>query len=160
MDKHYLEHFFERTGKLKGYEVANFTLPLTLIYKNMFNETEHLLKTKFNMIHSELDVLAALYFNGKVLSPTELYAATVFSSGGMTKVLKKLEASGLISRVPCAKDKRSTLVKIEKQGEELVEDSLQEVLQTRKPMFDILSHKEQEDLKKILKKLTLHLSDK
>lgn len=160
MDKHYLEHFFEHTGQLKEYYVANFTLPLTLIYKNMFNDTEHLLKTKFNMIHSELDVLAALYFNGKVLSPTELYAATVFSSGGMTKVLKKLETSGFISRVPCSKDKRSTLVKIEVLGEKLVEDSLAEVMKARKPMFDILSDEEQESLKDILKKLTLNLSSK
>ncbi|WP_419769370.1 MAG: MarR family winged helix-turn-helix transcriptional regulator [Candidatus Marinarcus sp.] len=157
MDKKHLEYFFENTAKMQEYEVANYTLPFSLIYKNMFNATEHILKEQFNLIHSDLDVLAALYFNGKTLSPTDLYAATVFSSGGMTKVLKKLELLGYVSRIPSFLDKRSTLVKIEKKGEEVVEESLKEIMKVNQPMFDILSHEEQVSLKAMLKKLTLSL---
>ena len=47
-------------------------------------------------MHSHIDVLASLHFNGNALSPTELYDAMLFSSGGMTKVLKKLEEKGIL----------------------------------------------------------------
>ena len=65
------------------------------------------IKTQYDLLHSHIDVLASLYFDDKPLSPTDLYDATIFSSGGMTKVLKKLEERELIKREASASDKRS-----------------------------------------------------
>lgn len=114
----------------------------------MFNETEHYLKENYDLSHSEIDVLAALYFNGKTLSPTDLYSATVFSSGGMTKVLKKLEQRGLISRIPSHEDKRSMLVSLEEEGEKLALKCMDEMVESRKYFFDALTSEETKILKK------------
>ncbi len=157
MEKKHIEHFFDNAGKIERYDIFNITLPITLIHKKLFSLNEQLLKEKYGLIHSELDVLAALYFNGKILSPTDLYDSIVFSSGGMTKVLKKLQALNYISRVACESDKRSTLVKLENEGEKILLACLDEIAILRAKMFDFLSTKEKEDLKNVLKKISLNL---
>ena len=98
MKRKHIDKFYNTTIKSKEFEVFALSLPITLIHKNMFNDTEHFLKTNYDLLHSHIDVLASLYFDGNSLSPTDLYDAIVFSSGGMTKVLKKLEERNLIKR--------------------------------------------------------------
>ncbi len=154
MEKKHLEQFFNSTIKIQEYKQFGLTLPITLIYKNLYIETEHYLKEAHDLIHSEVDVLAALYFNGKLLSPTDLYATTVFSSGGMTKILKKLQQRGYISRQASKKDKRSMLVKLEQKGEKLVTLCLKQITENRKKIFEVLSEEEISSLEKILKKIT------
>jgi len=157
MEKKHIDNFFENIVTIQEYNQFGFTLPIMLIYRNIFNETESYLKVTYDLIHSDIDVLTALYFNGKVLSPTDLYAATVFSSGGMTKILKKLENSAYITRKPSEKDRRSTLVYLEKKGEKLVEKCLTDIVEHRKRLFDVLTIDEQKNLQKILEKLTYNL---
>lgn len=157
MEKKHIEHFFENTAKMDRFELFGLTLPITLIYKNLFNLNEQLFKDKYDLLHSDIDVLAALYFNGKVLSPTELYDATVFSSGGMTKILKKLESLEYITRVGCENDKRSTLVQLEQKGEKLLLDCLDKITMNRKETFEVLTCEEKDELKRILEKITLNL---
>ncbi len=157
MDKKYINEFFKSIDTMEQYELFSLTLPLTLIYKSAFNATEQLVKEKYDLLHSDIDVLASLYFNGKILSPTELYSAMIFSSGGMTKILKKLECLGYISRVSNPNDKRSNLVKLEQSGEEVLLNCLEDIIEDREPMFDVLSLEERENLKIILKKIMLNL---
>jgi len=159
MKKKYLENFYNNTLTYKQYEVFATALPITLLHKNMFNQTEQFLKEKYDLLHSHIDVLATLYFNGNALSPTELYDATVFSSGGMTKVLKKLEERNYIFRKPSLNDKRSLLVCITPLGSELVVESLQEITTQKEKIFNILSSKEREELNHILEKLARSLYD-
>ena len=102
--------------------------------------------------------MAALYFNGKVLTPTELYDALVFSSGGMTKVLNKLEADNYIVRQLDENDKRKVLVSLTPLGAKIVEESLDEVRKSKDAFFNILDKKEKQQLKNILKKLVYSLS--
>ncbi len=153
MEKKHLDQFFRTTVKMKEYKQFGLTLPITLIYKNLYNETEHYLKETYDLMHSEIDVLAALFFNDKILSPTDLYAATVFSSGGMTKILKKLEQRGYISR----QASKEELVKLEKKGEEIVTLCLKEIVENKRNIFEVLSKEELVSLEKILKKLTYTL---
>lgn len=157
MEKRHLEDFFETIVTRPEYKQFGLTLPIMLIYRNIFNEAETYFKTTYDLIHSDVDVLTALYFYGKVLSPTDLYAATVFSSGGMTKILKKLETYGYITRKACPNDKRSTLVFLEKKGEKLVEKCLVDVIEKRKELFQVLTEDEKDNLQKILEKLTYTL---
>ena len=138
-------------------EVFALALPVAMLYKYIYNQNETILREKYSLIHSEIDVLAALLFNGKVMTPTSLYDATIFSSGGMTKVLKKLEDKNLISRVPSQEDKRSKLVKIEPQGEKMVEECLVDIIQSDNKIFSILDEQEKKSLKKIFKKLLYSL---
>ena len=156
MKKQYLDNAYENV-LLGEKEIFTLALPITILYKYMFSQNEAILNEKYNLIHSEIDVLAALLFNGKIMTPTSLYEATIFSSGGMTKILKKLEDKKLISRISSKKDKRSKLVKIEPQGEKLVEDCFVDIIRSDNKIFSVLDKKEQESLKQILKKLIYSL---
>lgn len=154
MDKKYIDNFYKRTENSDEYEIFTLTLPIALIYKKMYQETEFFLKNNYDLLHSDLDVLASLYFNENRLSPTELYAATVFSSGGMTKVLKKLQDRNLIKREASPTDKRSMLVCLTQNGEELAKDCLSKIAKSKEEMFSLLTKKESEDLKRIFSKIT------
>ena len=154
MKRKHIDKFYNTTIKSKEFEVFALSLPITLIHKNMFNDTEHFLKTNYDLLHSHMDVLASLYFDGNSLSPTDLYDAIVFSSGGMTKVLKKLEERNLIKREASSNDKRSMLISLTQEGKDLIENCMIEVAKQKEKKFSILTQKEKEDLKNILSKIT------
>ncbi len=156
MNKEHLDNCYENIIKDER-EVFGLTLPITLIYKQLFSGASILLQKEFDLVHSEIDVLIALFFNGKIMTPTALYEATLFSSGGMTKVLKKLEKRGFISRIPSSKDKRSMLVEITPKGEIIVEKSLKLLVQKDIEVFEVLDDEEREVLSKVLKKLVYSL---
>jgi len=156
MKKEHLDNCYKNIFKDER-EVFGLTLPITLVYKQLFNEASILLQKEFNLVHSEIDVLLALFFNGKIMTPTALYEATLFSSGGMTKLLKKLEKREFITRIPSSKDKRSMLVEITPEGEIVVEKSLKLLLQKDTEVFEILDDEEREVLFGVLKKLVYSL---
>ena len=83
-----------------------------------------------------------------------MYDAIVFSSGGMTKVLKKLEERNLIKREASSNDKRSMLISLTQEGKDLIENCMIEVAKQKEKKFSILTQKEKEDLKNILSKIT------
>ena len=151
MKKEYLDDLYESTLKEEN-SVLALSLPIALLYKYIFNKNAHLLQTKYDLTHSEIDVLAVLS-SYKIMTPTDLYEATIFSSGGMTKILKKLEQKQFISRALSNKDKRSKLVKLEPKGEEIFQLCLVNVLRIDNEIFSILDKKEKKSLEDILKKL-------
>ena len=152
MRKIQLDNYFTNIFKNEK-EVLSLGLPITVLYKHIFNHNIDILQEKYDLSHSELDVLGALCFSGKILSPTQLSESTIFSSGGMTKILKKLKDKELITRVPSKDDKRSMLVKIEKKGEDLMENCLIDIAQFQDGLFGVLDQSEQQALKKIFHKL-------
>jgi len=151
MRKEYLDNLYETTSKEESGVLA-LSLPIALLYKHIFNKNANLLQTNYDLTHSEVDVLAILS-SYKIMTPTDLYEATIFSSGGMTKILKKLEQKQFISRISSDKDKRSKLVKLEPKGEEIFQLCLIDILKIDNQIFSILDKKEKKDFKKILKKL-------
>jgi DNA-binding MarR family transcriptional regulator len=154
MKKKYLDKFYNNTITYEQYEIFATALPITLLYKSMYNDAEQLIKEKYDLVHSHIDVLATLYFNDNALSPTELYDATVFSSGGMTKVLKKLEERNFITRKPAKEDKRSLLVCLTPLGSTFIEEAMDEIASQKKKLFGVLSQKEREELNQLLEKVT------
>jgi len=158
MNKKYIDNFYNTTLQNEIYQSFALALPITLIHKHMFNKTELFLKEKYNLLHSHIDVMAALYFNGKVLTPTELYDAIVFSSGGMTKVLKKLESEKYIIRTLADNDKRKVLVSLTPLGTKITEEAIDDIRKSKDEFFQILDKKEKKQLGDILLKLTYSLS--
>ena len=77
----------------------------------------------FDLTPSDYAVLAALRRVGApyTLAPNELYTALDRSSGGMTKMLKRLEALGLVRRIKNRADKRSKLVRLTAAGKRVEE---------------------------------------
>lgn len=75
---------------------------------------------------TEFEVLAALRACAPPhsLLPTELYEAMLISSGGLTKVLKALEAEKLIARPEHSGDKRQRPVALLAKGKKLAEEGI------------------------------------
>ena len=82
-------------------------------------QTEALLP--FGLTPSDYSVLAALRRSGggNRLAPSELYSVLEVSSGGMTKMIKRLEAKGLVERSPDPNDGRSHFVHLTPEGRKL-----------------------------------------
>jgi DNA-binding MarR family transcriptional regulator len=152
MNREHLNNFYTDVAKDRQ-EVFGLSIPIMLIHKHLLNEGSTLIEKHFNLSQSEIDVLTALFFNGKVLTPTELYEATILSSGGMTKILKKLQEKDYIERIPSDTDKRSLLVKLSKEGEIIAQKSLKLLLKKDTEAFEVLDVEEQKVLFKLLKKL-------
>lgn len=72
------------------------------------------------------DLLAALRRAGAPyeLNPKQLMAATLLSSGGMTKRLDRLAEAGLVERRPDPGDRRGTLVRLTDHGKTTIDQAL------------------------------------
>ncbi|WP_374545106.1 MarR family winged helix-turn-helix transcriptional regulator [Rhodoblastus sp.] len=79
---------------------------------------------------TEFDVLAALRGAAPPyeLTPTEVCAAVLLSSGGLTKVLRALEARGLVARGESPGDRRSVPVRLTEAGRETAERAMADIL--------------------------------
>ncbi len=77
----------------------------------------------FGLTIWEFDVLATLRRTGApyCLAPTALFSALMITSGTMTHRLQRLEASGLVLRVPNPHDARSVLVQLTPEGLALID---------------------------------------
>ncbi|WP_372863192.1 MarR family winged helix-turn-helix transcriptional regulator [Spongiibacter sp.] len=75
---------------------------------------------------AEFDVLAALKRQAPphCISPTALCQALLMSSGGLTKLLKRLEQAGLVSRPANPDDGRSQLVQLSELGAQRAEQAM------------------------------------
>ena len=78
---------------------------------------------RFGMSLWEFDVLATLRRSGAPyrLAPTALFSALMVTSGTMTNRLQRLEANGLVRRVPNSQDARSLLVQLTPTGLALID---------------------------------------
>lgn len=132
------------------------SIPFYMLHKILFENGNKMLSEKFSLSQTELDVLATLLFsdtNNDIMTPTELYDIMLFSSGGMTKVLKKLESKNYILRIDNGEDKRSKLVQITDLGKEIVTKALKEIVEFDDSYFSKLDKNEQQILKQLLYKI-------
>lgn len=87
------------------------------------------------------------------LSPTEICQTLMLSSGGLTKMLYRLEERELISRIASRKDGRSKLVQLTAAGMALIEDAMETVLTSDGELLQLgLSTEEMADLTTLLHK--------
>jgi len=136
--------------------IAEISLPFYMFYDKYFQGGNNLLKNKYNLSRIEMDVLTSLYFSGDndtTLSPTQLYDRLLFSSGGMTKVLKKLENKNYIKRIENKLDKRSKLVQITNEAKAIMLNALKDVLAYEESCFVKLNDEEKKLFKSLLQKL-------
>ncbi|MGD9969136.1 MAG: MarR family winged helix-turn-helix transcriptional regulator [Sulfuricurvum sp.] len=140
-------------------DVLDLTVPLHLFYIAMRKNVLIILE-EFGLIESELDLLVSLLNAAQTdhtLSPTQLYDTLLFSSGGMTKMLKRLEERGLIERPNNPDDKRNKLVRLTSKGSEVALRAFNEILSYEHECFSVLDANEQETLNRLLNKLAVHL---
>ncbi|RUU68066.1 MarR family transcriptional regulator, partial [Mesorhizobium sp. M2C.T.Ca.TU.009.01.2.1] len=103
----------------------------------------------------EFDVLATLRRSGTpyALTPTELYEATMVTSGAMTARLDRLEKAGLIQRAPHPSDRRGVIVQLTAKGRELTDDALTAHVANEHQILSGLTSEDREMLAKLLEKL-------
>jgi DNA-binding MarR family transcriptional regulator len=103
----------------------------------------------------EFDVLAALRRAGRpyVLSPGQLLAQTLVTSGTMTNRLDRLEGRGLVQRQPDPDDRRGVRVRLTARGKERVDAALADLLDSEREILRTLSRGDQEELSALLRRL-------
>jgi DNA-binding MarR family transcriptional regulator len=103
----------------------------------------------------EFDVLAALRRAGSphVLSPGQLLAQTLVTSGTMTNRIDRLEAQGLVQRRPHPDDRRGVHVRLTARGKERVDAALADLLAREKELLAGLTSRQQDGLSALLRQL-------
>jgi len=110
---------------------------------------------RFGLQSGEFDVLATLRRSGQphALTPTDLYEATMVTSGAMTARLDRLEKAGLILRGPHPNDRRGIVVQLTAKGLALIEEALAAHVANEHKILAGLTSGERETLAKLLAKL-------
>ncbi|MGH3170734.1 MAG: MarR family winged helix-turn-helix transcriptional regulator [Trebonia sp.] len=113
--------------------------------------------TEYGMRREHWDALASLRRAGPPfrLSPTDLYRGLMRTSGAMTNRLRRLEADGLIRRVPDPGDGRGLLVELTEKGRALVDEVAPVHVDNERAMLAALTPAEQQRFVDLLRKLLL-----
>ena len=107
----------------------------------------------FNLTPNDYAVLAALRRAGAPyqLSPSKLYTDLERSSGGMTKMLKRLENLGFVARAPDPEDGRGTLVALTPAGMELEEEIFRVFLSRTHDLLAEISEPDRKEIETTLR---------
>jgi DNA-binding MarR family transcriptional regulator len=113
----------------------------------------------FGLTINEFNTLNALRRAGPPhkLSPTDVGVSLLFSSGGLTKLLERLESRGLISREPNPDDGRGVMVALTPAGRELQEEAMAAHQLNEERLLGPLPPDQRERLNTILRDLLLAL---
>lgn len=113
----------------------------------------------FDLTINEFNTLNALRRSGPPhkLSPTDVGVSLLFSSGGLTKLLERLESRGLISREPNPDDGRGVMVALTRAGMELQEDAMAAHQLNEERLVAPLTRTQRERLNDILRELLITL---
>ncbi|MFD9336484.1 MarR family winged helix-turn-helix transcriptional regulator [Streptomyces sp. NPDC060028] len=110
---------------------------------------------RFGISRGEFDVVATLRRSGEpyTLSPRQLSATLMLTTGGMTGRLDKLEKAGLLCRKPDPHDRRGLQVTITDRGLALIDEAVSAGLEVQRAGLAGLSDAEAEVLTGLLRKL-------
>ncbi|MFJ8231247.1 MarR family winged helix-turn-helix transcriptional regulator [Streptomyces sp. NPDC094448] len=111
---------------------------------------------RFGISRGEFDVLATLRRSGMpyTLSPRELSATLMLTTGGMTGRLDKLEKAGLLARSPDPNDRRGLRVSLTAEGLDIADQAVAAGLALQREAVDAaLDPAEAEQLGALLRKL-------
>jgi len=115
----------------------------------------------FGLDRGEFDVIATLRRSGPPyrLTPTDMYASLMISSGGLTHRLDRLQKAGLIRREKSPHDGRSVLVALTEAGVALAEKAFRTDMASESSFLHALDGKEREALAALLRKLIVGIEN-
>jgi DNA-binding MarR family transcriptional regulator len=91
----------------------------------------------YDLTFAQLDVLIALARTEDAsLSCSEIAERTLITKGGITGILDRLEARGLVKRIPSRDDRRSVLVRLSAKGVELFRKLYPELARSNRSLFE------------------------
>ena len=109
----------------------------------------------YGLNDSSFDVLATLRREGPpyALSPSDLMASTMVTSGTMTHRLQQLEKAGLIERVKNPADGRGFLISLSEKGFALIDEAIVAHVETQAELVSGLSDEQRAQLDALLKQI-------
>jgi DNA-binding MarR family transcriptional regulator len=110
---------------------------------------------RFGLSISEFNALSALRRRGEPhsLSPTELSRGLMLSSGGLSKLVERLEARGLVVRTPDETDGRGVVVALTDEGRDLQEAAIDAHVANENELLGPLDSDAREQLTRVLRTL-------
>jgi DNA-binding MarR family transcriptional regulator len=114
---------------------------------------------QWGLAGSDFDVLATLRRSGSPyqLTPGELSNSTMVTSGGMTKLLDRLERRRLIRRAPDPRDRRGKLIVLTAEGRALVDEAVAAHVANEERLLAVLPPRDRDRLVGLLRRLLLSL---
>lgn len=139
-------------------KVNVFLLCIERIQKQLHKMDQNIIDP-LDLRASDFDVLSILRMQGKPfeLKPSEINQMLLFSTGGTTKMLSRLENKKLIKRRSNFGDARSYSVRLTKKGIELIEATMDHILDKENEFVSVLSTQERKLLDSLLLKLLNHI---
>jgi DNA-binding MarR family transcriptional regulator len=126
------------------------------IANNINAHIEQLMKEQ-GLLTSDFHLLTAIRRSKKTppfeLKPSELCNYLLFSWGGLTKVMKRLEEKAIILRVSCEHDKRISMIRLTEKGQDIIERSVFKLQKIHQELLIGFNHEEIALLDKLLAKL-------
>lgn len=115
-----------------------------------------------NLTLWQFDMLVTLRRNGEPyrMSPTSLMHDVMLSSGAMTNRIDRLEALGLVRRLPDPDDRRGVLIELTPEGLATADRAIAIRFDEAKAVADLLSESQRKAVESALRTLILHLEDK
>ncbi|WP_265517083.1 MarR family winged helix-turn-helix transcriptional regulator [Nitratireductor luteus] len=103
---------------------------------------------KHGLNRASFDVLATLRRSGPpyALSPGDLLAATMVTSGTMTNRIDQLEKAGLVARAHNPDDRRSMRISLTQKGREVIDAAVTDHVATQARLTAMLSEEERKAL--------------
>ncbi len=103
------------------------------------------------------DILATLRRHGEpyAMTPTELMAAVMLSSGAMTNRIDRLETLGLVERKPSRNDRRSLRVQLTRKGRKVIEKAIEVRFAEAEDALDGVSRRDRKQLGNLLRNVLL-----
>jgi DNA-binding MarR family transcriptional regulator len=120
----------------------------------LFSEEMKKTFAKHELSAASFDVLATLLRSGPphALSPNQLLATMMITSGTMTNRIDQLEKDGLVARIPNPDDKRSVRVQLTARGMNKIDAAVTDHVAVQKRLVERLSQADQSTLNDLLDK--------
>ena len=127
---------------------------------HLAREVEQTLATH-GLNSATFDVLATLRRSGPpyALSPGDLLATTMVSSGTMTNRLDQLEKAGLVARTHNPEDRRSVIIALTEKGRAVVDEAVTAHVANQHRLVETLLPDEREQLDGLLRTFLGHFED-
>jgi len=115
----------------------------------------------FGLNAASFDVLATLRRAGPPysLSPGDLIASTMVTSGTMTNRIDQLEKAGLVERIRNPEDGRGSFISLTEKGFDVIDKAVTEHVATQHRLVSGLSQTQQKDLNRLLKSFLADLEN-
>jgi DNA-binding MarR family transcriptional regulator len=133
-------------------------LALVRTHTRLWEQVEAQMRRDHGLTMARYDVLAHLDMAGGRLGLSELAAAIMLSPSGLSKLLDRMEAAGLVRRDPDPRDARAAFAAITPHGRSLASAARQSHHQLMQRTFgDALDDRDLADLSRIMGRLSIPL---